>query len=206
MKSKLHFFLVFLWSIAASATVTIFAAIPLFYSLISPLNLTESNYLSQKTIIYNFNTLMAYLLNPFKRALHMPDFKSSSEGLHHFADVKNLFIFAILVTIVLSVPTVLFIKNRRYIQVYQELKLCLMLPVFVTVISLFGGFDTIFITFHKLLFRNADWLFDPATDPVINILPESYFMACFILFGLIYLLFWSTLLVKTKRRIYHAKN
>lgn len=206
MKVKLHFLLVFLWSIAASATVTIFAAIPLFYSLIKPLNLTELSYLSQTTISYNFNTLMAYLLNPFNRALSMPDFKSSSEGLSHFADVKNLFILAMIATIILAIPTLLFIKNRQYIQVYQELKLCLMLPLFVAVISLFGGFDTIFITFHKLLFRNANWLFDPATDPVINILPESYFMACFILFGLIYLLFWSMLLVKAKRRIYHAKN
>src|SRR5574337_462914 len=130
MKVKLHFLLVFLWSIAASATVTIFAAIPLFYSLIKPLNLTELSYLSQKTISYNFNTLMAYLLNPFNRALNMPDFKSSSEGLSHFADVKNLFILAMIATIILAIPTILFIKNRQYIQVYQELKLCLMLPLF----------------------------------------------------------------------------
>src|SRR5574340_1213905 len=140
MKVKLHFLLVFLWSIAASATVTIFAAIQLFYSLIKPLNLTESSYLSQKTISYNFNTLMAYLLNPFNRVLNMPDFKSSSEGFSYFADVKNLFILAMLVTIVLAIQTVLFIKNRQYIQVYQELKLCLMLHLLVAVTEA-GGLD-----------------------------------------------------------------
>ncbi|HCM13569.1 MAG TPA: TIGR01906 family membrane protein, partial [Lachnospiraceae bacterium] len=40
-------------------------------------------------------------------------------------------------------------------------------------------FDTSFVIFHKLLFfNNNDWLFNPVTDPVINILPETYFLHC----------------------------
>ena len=30
---------------------------------------------------------------------------------------------------------------------------------------------------HKLLFTNDYWIFDPAKDPVINILPDSVFLA-----------------------------
>ncbi|WP_369395716.1 lipoprotein intramolecular transacylase Lit [Lacticaseibacillus thailandensis] len=37
-----------------------------------------------------------------------------------------------------------------------------------------------------MLFRNQDWEFDPALDPIINVLPEGFFAACFVLgFGLL---------------------
>ena len=44
------------------------------------------------------------------------------------------------------------------------------------------GFDQFFIAFHGLFFNNDAWLFNPLTDPIINALPEAYFMHCFILF------------------------
>jgi integral membrane protein (TIGR01906 family) len=44
------------------------------------------------------------------------------------------------------------------------------------------GFDRFFVTFHEIFFSNDDWLFNPATDPIINVLPETFFMHCFILF------------------------
>ena len=42
-----------------------------------------------------------------------------------------------------------------------------------------------FVTFHRLLFANDDWLFDPKLDPIINALPASYFLAAFSLFILL---------------------
>lgn len=71
------------------------------------------------------------------------------------------------------------------------------MPVFIAVIALFGGFESIFITFHQIFFRDATWLFDPATDPVINILPERYFMLCHD-FGVVISSTWSVLSFKTK--------
>lgn len=35
-----------------------------------------------------------------------------------------------------------------------------------------------FTTMHKIFFRNDFWIFDAKTDPVINILPEQFFMHC----------------------------
>jgi integral membrane protein (TIGR01906 family) len=206
MRDKLHFLLTILWSIATAASLTILAAIPLFHSLIDVFKLTEVTYLSQKTILYNFDRLMIYLLNPFVKRLAMPDFPSSPEGLKHFVDVKFLFMLAIVVTVLLLVPSFIFIKKRWYIQFYQGLKICLFVPILIGMISLFGGFDTIFINFHKLFFRDSTWLFDPATDPVINILPENFFMLCFIVFGVIYLIFWGSLLFKSIRSFKNAKN
>lgn len=206
MKTKAHFLLTIIWSISASATLTILAAIPLFHGLINIFQLPELTYLSEKTISYNFDKLMRYLLNPAIQKLNMPDFTSSQAGLKHFSDVKQLFLLAILLTVVLLVPTFLFIKKKRYIQFYQGIKICLVIPVFIGIIALFGGFDSIFISFHQIFFRDATWLFDPATDPVINILPENYFMLCFMIFGVIYMVFWSYLLLKTKRSFSNEKN
>ena len=206
MKTKAQFLLTIIWSISASATLTILAAIPLFHSLVNIFQLPELTYLSEKTISYNFDKLMRYLLNPVISKLDMPDITSSQSGLKHFSDVKQLFLLAILLTVILLAPTFLFIKKKRYIQFYQGIKICLVIPVFIGVMALFGGFDSIFISFHRIFFRDATWLFDPATDPIINILPENYFMLCFMIFGVIYMVFWSYLLLKTKRSFSNEKN
>ncbi|GFH40862.1 TIGR01906 family membrane protein [Pseudolactococcus insecticola] len=206
LKDNVYFVLTILWSIAAGTTVTIFAAIPMFQGLVSVFKLSEITFLTRRTIVYNFDVLMRYLLNPLSNKLVMPDFISSSAGLKHFLDVKHLFLVAIVGTILLAVPAVMFVRRRLFIQFYQGLKIMVLMPVLVGVTSLFGGFDAIFIAFHELFFRNSDWLFDPVTDPVINILPERFFMLCFIVFGVLYLIFWGGLLIFTRRSLTHAKN
>lgn len=43
-------------------------------------------------------------------------------------------------------------------------------------------FDRAFTVFHTIFFPGKDnWLFDPATDPVILILPEEFFRSCALL-------------------------
>lgn len=43
-------------------------------------------------------------------------------------------------------------------------------------------FDRAFTVFHSIFFPGKDnWLFDPATAPVILILPEAFFRSCAIL-------------------------
>ena len=45
--------------------------------------------------------------------------------------------------------------------------------------------DWLLINFYCvswIIFNNDAWLFNPLTDPIINALPEAYFMHCFILF------------------------
>lgn len=43
-----------------------------------------------------------------------------------------------------------------------------MLPIVV-------NFEGSFVLFHKIMFNNDYWIFDPNLDPVINILPEEFF-------------------------------
>ena len=40
------------------------------------------------------------------------------------------------------------------------------------------NWERFFIGFHKLMFSNDYWLFDPARDPVILILPDEFFFHC----------------------------
>ncbi|WP_252897795.1 lipoprotein intramolecular transacylase Lit [Amylolactobacillus amylophilus] len=37
------------------------------------------------------------------------------------------------------------------------------------------NFDAFFVFFHGIFFHNSDWLFDPVTDPIINVLSENFF-------------------------------
>ncbi|MBG1273368.1 TIGR01906 family membrane protein [Lactobacillus paracasei subsp. paracasei] len=131
----------------------------------------------------NYLQLMAYLNLPWVGTLHMNDFPTSVHGAIHFADVRHLFLFDIGVAVV-TVPFAvrwlhqLRIARKRYLLV-RPFMIGAVVPVVLTAI-LAANFDQFFITFHEVLFRNSDWLFDPATDPIINVLPEGFFMLCFL--------------------------
>ena len=43
------------------------------------------------------------------------------------------------------------------------------------------NWNKVFVLFHKLIFNNDYWIFDPRTDPVIMILPDAFFMHCALL-------------------------
>ena len=73
------------------------------------------------------------------------------------------------------------ILRQRRKQSYGYLKLTAILTV--TLPAVIGAtvalnWDWTFVMFHELAFNNDYWLFDPATDPVINILPDAYFLHC----------------------------
>ena len=40
------------------------------------------------------------------------------------------------------------------------------------------NWDRFFVLFHKLFFNNDYWIFDAATDPIILLLPDGFFMHC----------------------------
>ena len=73
-----------------------------------------------------------------------------------------------------------------------------LLPLVVLFIAVFA-FEPLFITFHHIFFNNQLWLFDPLTDPVINMLPQSlflYFLIWIILFYEIIMMFIQFILRK----------
>ncbi|MCL2677195.1 MAG: TIGR01906 family membrane protein [Streptococcaceae bacterium] len=186
IKFRLLFGATLLWILVFSILVTILLAVPLFYLEIGWEHLSSVTGLSSQTIQHNFNTLMVYLLDPFVTHLQMPDFPSSASGLEHFKEVKHLFMFVMALVIVLSPLAVQFIR-KKYIQYFRRgLQFFMLAPVILGIVAIFIGFDQFFIFFHEILFANSNWLFDPLTDPIINVLPESYFMIIFIIFFVIF--------------------
>lgn len=177
---------------------SVFVAInfrPLYVFDIGYLNILDYTDVSRDVLLHNFDQLMAFLNNPFNTTLALPDFPMSASGAQHFYDVKKLFLLDYAVLIVTAIPAIWFIvslvKQKALWKLIRPFQVALVVPV------IFGflmavGFDTFFVRFHELFFANDDWLFNPATDPIINVLPEAFFMHCFILFFvLIELIFLS---------------
>ena len=186
MRNKVIFGFSILWIIALSVTLTIFLAIPLFFGEIFWYQLTDLVQMTVGKIGHNFLILMNYLINPLETKLSMPDFPSSASGLHHFAEVKNLFMLVFFLTIILIPFIIRFMKENLSLVFHNALRVVMLFPLAIGVIAWLIGFDQFFVAFHEVLFRDNSWLFDPATDPIISVLPEQFFMHSFLIFLLIY--------------------
>lgn len=165
---------------------------PLYYIDIDLLHIEETSGLSKDVILNNYNALIDYCSPFFKGGLVFPTLAASANGLQHFTEVKNIFTgFYILgaVTLVLGILILIHkskIKDISYLPVTSitAIVLPLILGVYLMI-----DFDRAFVLFHKLFFKNDYWLFDPSTDPVITILPDTFFLHCALLIIIIVLLF-----------------
>ncbi|HEP1843884.1 TPA: TIGR01906 family membrane protein [Streptococcus suis] len=194
MRTKLQIIGTILFVLSAGVLGTIYLAWLVYPLEISFLGLEKIVYMKSSDISYNFNILMNYLTNPFASVLDMPNFSSSADGLKHFADVKGLFHLA-QVIILISLPAVFYfwkeVVRKGYGKLYRTVFLWMALaPLLIALVGLLIGFDSFFVLFHHLLFPgDSTWLFDPLKDPVIYILPQEFFLHCFILFFILYEVF-----------------
>lgn len=135
--------------------------------------------MTAKRLMHNYNQMMNYLVNPFSGNFHLDDFRSSVNGRTHFADCKNLFMLNFSVFILSGVYIFFRRKKRAY---FNKVMLYAAIAGVILVVLMAVDFDGFFVIFHKILFRNNDWLFDPALDPIIDVLPDEFFAQCFALF------------------------
>lgn len=170
--------------VTLSITITINFR-PLYVFNIGFLNILDGLEMDKATLLKNFDQLMRYLNNPFIKTLKLSDFPVSESGAFHFYEVKRLFLLCYSVLLITIVPSILFIrqliKRKRLWRLIRPFQWGMLIPVvLVGIMALW--FDQFFIVFHGILFNNDDWLFDPTTDPIINALPEEFFMQSFLLF------------------------
>lgn len=129
----------------------------------------------------NYMAMLWYLVLPWRSTLEMPDFPSSQSALSHFAEVKQLFMIALIVFVILTPIIYVLVKHwrQRYVTMTTQylLSSLMVAPIMIAILALFN-FNTWFVAFHHLLFNNNDWLFNPVTDPIICILPEYFFALC----------------------------
>ncbi|HEM3429182.1 TPA: TIGR01906 family membrane protein [Streptococcus suis] len=205
MRTKLQIIGTILFVLSAAVLGTIYLAWLVYPFEISFLGLEKVVYMKATDISYNFNILMNYLTNPFASVLDMPNFSSSADGLKHFADVKHLFHLTQGIFILTLPAFVLFVKNillKGYGDLVKKVIFWTMLtPMIIGLLGVLVGFDQFFVLFHTVLFPgDSTWLFNPAKDPVIYILPQEFFLHCFVLFFVLYELFFWTILAWTGKK------
>ncbi len=157
---------------------------PLYYADIQNLHIEELSGRTEEDIRQNYDALIDYNSLFNHEPLEFPTCAMSESGRIHFEEVKkifDLFGWTLIVTLVLTViGSVWFIRRKEWLWLRIAGILCIVLPAFLG-IMVAVNWDYVFVTFHKLVFNNDYWLFDPTTDPIINILPDGYFMHCAIM-------------------------
>lgn len=191
------FLCLFLTIVSLCITVTINFR-PLYLFDIDYLEILDYTTIGKKELIANFDQLMQYLNNPFVTTLKLSDFPVSESGALHFYEVKRLFLLNYAVLLVTIIPSGFFLrylkKNGWLWRLMNPFRIGMLLPL-ILLFLMFIGFDQFFVQFHSIFFNNDAWLFNPATDPIINVLPETFFMHCFLLFfilleGLLFSGYW----------------
>ena len=180
------------FSIFALATTAVVYGKWLYYFEIDFLNIPDLADMTKGDIKRNYNVLITSLSPFYDGALHLPTLDMSTNGRIHFVDVKNILVkiqyvmYATIMIAMIDGKKKKKKKNEKFLLHGSILTIifpiALMLPIAI-------NFEKSFVIFHKLLFSNDYWVFDPEKDPIILMLPEEFFMhaACaillFILFG-----------------------
>lgn len=151
---------------------------PVYYYDINHLNIIQFTDLNENEIKSTFDYLIYFVNSNRKLDFKIPLLPSSKEGAIHFQEVQNIFInlnyilYLSLILIAFGIYTA--IKKRDFSLFKWASNLILIFSV-CTLIPFSINFDASFNLFHRIFFSNNYWLFDPALDPIINILPEAFF-------------------------------
>ena len=169
--------------ICLAVIITVFFK-QLYYFDIDYLKIAESTGLSREVIQKNYDVLIQYQSIFYQGSLNLPDFVMSNTGRIHFEEVKRVFEMIQITFVVIGIISALMIYLNVKQKEYRFLPLTSFFSVAIpSVLGFFVAldFDKAFVIFHNIVFRNDYWIFDYTTDPVITILPESFFMHCFMM-------------------------
>lgn len=143
----------------------------------------ETGY-TEEEIRENYDALIDYnsLLNHSE--LTFPTLPMSEEAGIHFVEVKRIFVFLEYLCVITG-PLFLLgalwqLKKQNFGFLLCTWGLGTAVPLAVGALAA-SNWDWFFAAFHRLTFDNDYWLFDPNTDPIINLLPDSYFFSCLLI-------------------------
>ncbi len=171
-------------AIIGSFVVGTLAFRPLYYEDMENLQIPEESGYSDEEVRENYDALIAYNLAWEDRELSLPSLPMSESGKIHFEEVKEIIdIFKYLAIFggIFGVAGIVFMaKKKEYRYLKMTAILSSSLPIALGIlVALF--WERVFMLFHEIFFDNDYWLFNPKTDPVINILPDEFFMHCAIM-------------------------
>jgi integral membrane protein (TIGR01906 family) len=184
----------------------------IYYLDIDHLNISQTSGLEKEVIIKNYDALIHYNSPFYKGDLELPTLPSSPGGLQHFAEVKTIFTafyYIAAVSIIISLLIIFYKRNKKENSYLLVSSITVLVIPLITALGSIINFDAMFLLFHKIFFRNNLWIFFPDKDPVITILPDTFFfhsllvIISFILLGSILLLvsyFWTNSKLQYRRR------
>lgn len=168
---------------------------PFYYLQIDALQLEETTGYTKETMIEAYDQMMDYCL--FDTPFGTGSLAYSEEGAQHFADVAFLFrlnfvllgVALVVFLLALLAPWVTQYSLPRPLgRGWRFWGSVLPMVFFVAVgIAALYDFNGLFVAFHQLFFPGkTNWLFNPKTDQIITILPETFFMSCgFLIIGVL---------------------
>ena len=151
----------------------------IYYNDIDKLNIESMIDLSREDIIENYDYLIDYNLSWNAGEFELPSLPSSPNGKIHFEEVRDIFqnvkVLTIITGIISIIGGILQIRKGQFKFLRNASILIVIMPILLA-IPIAINFNACFIMFHKIMFSNDYWIFNPIIDPVINMLPEAFFM------------------------------
>ena len=195
----------FILIVTCSIAVPIYCR-PFYFWHIEALNLEKSGYTAAQ-IKEAYNEILDYLTLP-GGTFHAGVFPFTESGASHFADCKVLFAInaALLIISAIFILAVLVLKKQNQIgtlyigsfhAVFYAAIFCIGLILLIAVLASMD-FYAAFVTFHSIFFPGKEnWVLNYRTDPIINVMPQDFFMNCAILIGVcivaisLIIIFWQ---------------
>lgn len=183
MKKISNLILAFSMSLFIITSIVKFTVVykPLYYFDIKHLNIPILSGMSEEEIKLNYDYLIKYNTSYSDYEFNMPTLKSSIQGKIHFEEVRDVFKVLNKINIISGVISVLgiyIVLKKKEIKIIKYAGIIsILIPIFL-VIPITIQFEKSFEIFHRLIFNNDYWIFDPSKDPVINMLPAEFFLHC----------------------------
>ncbi|WP_429971903.1 TIGR01906 family membrane protein [Fructilactobacillus sp. Tb1] len=167
----------------------------IYWLVIKYLNLNIKYHVSTQLLMHNLHVMVTFIQNPLVNAMHLWHYKLSNGAYEHFTDVRKLVMLDYLI-LALSGFYLLICAYHKTMQTHlwkltDYLKRVMLVIGLLMFICLIDFYD-VFIYLHRMIFPNHNWVFSPKKDPIIEVLPDQYFLSCFVVwFGLVFLLLIS---------------
>lgn len=186
LKSLLKTFFILCFTFSFITLIVNFTLLfkPLYYMDINVLNIQEYSNLSKNELKANYDYVITYLTQNKNSDFNLPTLTSSDQGKIHFKEVKAIFDkmkIMLLVSILVSIVGILINKKRKKIDYLLTSSIVLIILPIALLIPFIVNFDKSFTAFHHIFFNNDYWLFDINSDPIITILPQTFFFHCALL-------------------------
>ena len=183
---------------------------PFYYAQIDPLELERSSGLSREEIIEEHDEVLDYCIGASDE-LSAGVLPFSESGSAHFADCRRLFILDLWLFFgsMAAIALLKLYRRRHEIPRLRGHGAAFWGAAGIGAVLLVIGaaaatnFDRAFTVFHPLFFPGEDnWIFDPAQDPIITLMPEEFFRNCAVLILAVLIAACTAIIIADKRKGY----